>query len=81
MRVCAKLHIPFYTLDLEKEYKNQVVKPMFNEYKSGKTPNPDISCNKIIKFPWLLKEAKKAGDNDKVQDILEKYKTFTKNTR
>ncbi|MBS3091019.1 tRNA 2-thiouridine(34) synthase MnmA [Candidatus Pacearchaeota archaeon] len=59
IRIATELEIPFITLDLEKQYKNQVVKLMFNEYKSGRTPNPDISCNKIIKFPWLLKEAKK----------------------
>lgn len=59
IRIATQLEIPFITLDLEKEYKNQVVKPMFSEYQKGRTPNPDISCNRIIKFPWLLKEAKK----------------------
>ena len=50
MRVCAKLEIPFYTLDLEKEYKNEVVDYMIAEYKAGRTPNPDVMCNKYVKF-------------------------------
>lgn len=50
MRVCAKLDIPFLTLDLEKEYKKEVVDYMISEYKMGNTPNPDVMCNKYIKF-------------------------------
>ena len=50
MRVCAKLEIPFITLDLEKEYKKEVVDYMIREYKAGRTPNPDVMCNKHIKF-------------------------------
>ncbi|MCI5108460.1 MAG: tRNA 2-thiouridine(34) synthase MnmA [Candidatus Pacebacteria bacterium] len=50
MRVCAKLDIPFLTLDLEKEYKKEVVDYFLEEYKKGNTPNPDIMCNKYIKF-------------------------------
>lgn len=61
IRIASQLEIPFLTIDLEKEYKNEVIKPMFKDYQNGKTPNPDISCNRIIKFPWLLKEAKKRG--------------------
>ena len=50
MRVCAKLDIPFLTLNLEKEYKKEVVDYMIDEYKAGRTPNPDVMCNKYIKF-------------------------------
>jgi tRNA-specific 2-thiouridylase len=50
MRVCAKLNIPFYTLDLEKEYKKEVVDYMIAEYRTGRTPNPDVMCNKYVKF-------------------------------
>ncbi len=50
MRVAAQLDIPFITLDLEKEYKESVVDYMINEYIAGRTPNPDIMCNKEIKF-------------------------------
>jgi len=59
MRVCAKLKIPFYTLDLEKEYKKEVVDYMIAEYQAGRTPNPDVMCNKYIKFggffAWAIK--------------------------
>ena len=61
MRVCAILDIPFITLDLEKEYKKEVVDYMIREYKAGKTPNPDVMCNKEIKFGHFLKFALKNG--------------------
>lgn len=61
MRVAAKLKIPFLTFDFEKEYKEQVVDYMFREYEAGRTPNPDIMCNKLIKFPLFWREAKKLG--------------------
>jgi tRNA-specific 2-thiouridylase len=50
MRVAAHLSIPFITLDLEKEYKEEVVDYMISEYKKGRTPNPDVMCNKYVKF-------------------------------
>lgn len=62
-KIAAKLEIPFVMLDAESQYKSDVIIPMFNLYKQGKTPNPDISCNRIIKFPWLIKEANKLGCN------------------
>jgi len=60
-KIASHLEIPFIQLDLEKQYKSQVIKPMINKYKQGLTPNPDIQCNTIVKFPWLWKEAKKLG--------------------
>jgi len=59
MRVAAILDIPFITLDLEKEYKKEVVDYMITEYKKGRTPNPDVMCNKEIKFGHFLKFALK----------------------
>ncbi len=60
MRVAAKLDIPFITLDLEKEYKKEVVDYMIQEYKEGRTPNPDVMCNSFVKFGgfynWAMKE-------------------------
>jgi len=50
MRVCAGLNIPFQTLDLSKEYKKEVVDYFLEEYQKGRTPNPDVMCNKHIKF-------------------------------
>lgn len=63
MRICARLNIPFYTLNLEKEYKKEVVDYMINEYKKGKTPNPDVMCNKYIKFGGFFDWAIKNGAN------------------
>ena len=61
MRVCAKLKIPFFTLDLEKEYKKEVVDYMIAEYKAGRTPNPDVMCNKYVKFGGFFDWAMKMG--------------------
>ena len=61
MRAAAVLDIPFVTLDLEKEYKKEVVDYMIAEYKAGRTPNPDVMCNKEIKFGAFLNWAKKNG--------------------
>jgi tRNA-specific 2-thiouridylase len=61
MRVCAKLGVPFVTLDLEKEYKEGVADYMISEYKAGRTPNPDVMCNKEVKFGGFLRWAKEHG--------------------
>lgn len=61
MRVCAKLNIPFITLDLEKEYKEEVVDYMIREYKAGRTPNPDVMCNRFVKFGGFFAWAMKQG--------------------
>jgi tRNA-specific 2-thiouridylase len=61
MRVCAKLEIPFITLDLSKEYKKEVVDYMVAEYKAGRTPNPDVMCNKYVKFGGFFKWAMEQG--------------------
>lgn len=54
MRVCAKLEIPFLFCDLSKEYKKEIVDYLISEYKNGRTPNPDVMCNKEIKFKHFL---------------------------
>lgn len=61
MRVAARLDIPFVTLDLEKEYKQDVVDYMINEYKAGRTPNPDVMCNRSVKFGGFYNWAMKQG--------------------
>jgi len=58
-KMAAILNIPLTILNFEKEYKKSVINPMYNSYAKGFTPNPDMLCNKIIKFPLLWKEAKK----------------------
>jgi tRNA-specific 2-thiouridylase len=61
MRVCAHLEIPFIELDLEKEYKQGVADYMIAEYKKGRTPNPDVMCNRKVKFGGFLDYALKQG--------------------
>ncbi len=61
MRVCATLGVPFLTLDCEKEYKELVVDYMLSLYKAGRTPNPDVFCNKYVKFGVFLKKALSMG--------------------
>ncbi len=61
MRICASLDVPFLTIDAEQEYKNAVGMYMVNEYKAGRTPNPDVMCNKEVKFGVFLKKALELG--------------------
>jgi len=55
-RVAVKLNIPFYVLDVQKEFKKRVVDYFIDEYKKGRTPNPCVECNKWIKFRFLFEE-------------------------
>jgi tRNA-specific 2-thiouridylase len=57
--VSEKLGIPFQTIDLSKEYKKRIVDYMFEEYAAGRTPNPDVLCNREIKFDIFLNAAMK----------------------
>ncbi len=61
MRVAAFLKIPLRTLDFEKQYEKAVLGYFFDEYKSGRTPNPDVMCNKEIKFKLLYNWAMANG--------------------
>ena len=61
MLVAEKLNIPFQSVDLSEEYKEKIVDYMFEEYKNGRTPNPDILCNREIKFDVFLKIAISLG--------------------
>ncbi|MEY4432664.1 MAG: hypothetical protein RLZZ44_794 [Bacteroidota bacterium] len=55
--VAQKLGIPFQTVDLSEQYKERIVDYMFNEYERGRTPNPDVLCNREIKFDVFMKIA------------------------
>lgn len=61
MRVCAHLGIPFLECDAEKEYKEDVALYMIKEYKNGRTPNPDVMCNRYVKFGVFWNFAKSHG--------------------
>lgn len=61
MRVAAQLHIPFSTVNLSKEYEKEVVQYLLQEYKEGRTPNPDVMCNKQIKFGGFFNFAMERG--------------------
>src|SRR3954467_11758368 len=50
MRVCARLDIPYKEIDLSEAYKKEVVEDMILAYRSGRTPNPDVLCNRSVKF-------------------------------
>lgn len=61
LAVAEHLGIPFFTIDLSKEYKDRIVDYMFSEYQKGRTPNPDVLCNREIKFDVFLKHALHLG--------------------
>ncbi|HHU60727.1 MAG TPA: tRNA 2-thiouridine(34) synthase MnmA [Natronincola sp.] len=56
-RVCDQIDIPYYTVNFEKEYWDRVFVYFLNEYRNGRTPNPDVMCNKEIKFKAFLEKA------------------------
>ena len=59
--VAQKLGIPFQTVDLSVQYQDKIVDYMFNEYQQGRTPNPDVLCNREIKFDVFMKIALSLG--------------------
>ena len=61
VKVCEKLNIPLHRIDFVKEYWDYVFTYFLDELKKGRTPNPDIMCNKYIKFDMFYKEALKMG--------------------
>lgn len=63
MRVASILDIPFITLDLEKDYKQEVIDYMIEEYRKGRTPNPDVMCNREVKFGAFYRWVKEQDKN------------------
>lgn len=59
--VAKKIGIPFYQVDLSEQYRQRVVDYLFREYEAGRTPNPDVLCNREIKFDAFVEEALKLG--------------------
>lgn len=60
-RVCNKIGIPYYSVNYAKEYYDRVFKHFLEEYKRGRTPNPDVLCNREIKFGPFLEQARRLG--------------------
>ena len=75
--VARKIGIPFYFVDLSKEYRQRVVDYMFDEYEKGRTPNPDVLCNREIKFDAFLKCAEKLGADYVATGHYCRKETFT----
>lgn len=61
IKVCEKLDIPYYSVDFIKEYREQVFSQFIEEYKLGFTPNPDVLCNREIKFKVFFEKARELG--------------------
>ena len=61
LQVAEKLGIPFQVIDFSNQYKERIVNYMFSEYEKGHTPNPDVLCNREIKFDVFLKKALELG--------------------
>lgn len=59
--VCESLDMPFYVMNLEEDFKTEVVDPFIDDYLAGKTPNPCINCNRDLKFGRLLQKMKELG--------------------
>ena len=81
MLVAEKLGIPFQTVDLSEQYKDKIVDYMFREYKMGRTPNPDILCNREIKFDVFLKIALDLGADYIATGHYCRKGTLTKNNK
>lgn len=77
--VAKKLELPFKTVDLSEQYRKKVVDYMFSEYEIGRTPNPDVLCNREIKFDVFLEEAMKLGAEYVATGHYCRKSEFTKN--
>ncbi len=77
--VARKLGIPMHTIDFSDEYRKRVVDYMFREYQQGRTPNPDVLCNREVKFDLFWKKAKELGADYIATGHYCRKETITKN--
>lgn len=80
MRVASHLDIPFLTFDFEDVYKKEVGDYMISEYKAGRTPNPDVMCNKEVKFGAFLKKALSMGADYVATGHYARLRKYSKNS-
>jgi tRNA-specific 2-thiouridylase len=59
--VATYLNLPFFTFDYREEYEKRIVEYIYREYETGRTPNPDVFCNNLVKFDLFLEEALNLG--------------------
>lgn len=59
--MAAFLELPLYTFDYREEYEKRIVAYIYQEYQAGRTPNPDVFCNNLVKFDLFLEEANSLG--------------------
>lgn len=81
VRVAAKLCIPILKLDFTKEYREMVLAYMYAEYEAGRTPNPDIMCNKFVKFGSWLHKARELGFDFLATGHYARVKKITNNKK
>jgi tRNA-specific 2-thiouridylase len=60
-KVASFLNLPLYTFDYREEYEKRIIAYIYKEYEAGRTPNPDVFCNNLIKFDLFLEEAISLG--------------------
>lgn len=60
-QVAEFLDLPFFTFDYREEYENRIIDYIYREYEAGRTPNPDVFCNNLVKFDLFLEEALELG--------------------
>ena len=60
-KVALYLNLPLYTFDYREEYEKRIVSYIYTEYEAGRTPNPDVFCNNLVKFDLFLEEALSLG--------------------
>ena len=81
LQVAESLSIPFQVLDFSKEYKERIVDYMFREYENGRTPNPDVLCNREVKFDLFQKKALELGADFVATGHYCRKETSTENGR
>lgn len=60
-KVAKYLDLPLYTFDYREEYEKRIIEYIYSEYEAGRTPNPDVFCNNLVKFDLFLEEALSLG--------------------